>query len=166
MVYIKKKLLAPLLFSSFLTSLSYGAVVEESDLNIQSIPHCRPTGMPTEVINEDNTVTVRPAYISEWIGIKPNEEPPYEAFKSPSQHKKEVEDFAIRMMQLVDAGKECDPIAIKYIARFYHYFCPASSIYKDLELNAKGVVDQFFNNFNEPIFQEAKKVSRCKLTGD
>ncbi len=100
-------------------------------------------------------------YASEALGIKPGEQPPYEAFKNPEAHQKEVERLLRIMVSFSDDKDTCDKEGIKYIARLYHYFCPGSGPFEQLSAEAQEALTKFYFKFRGPVFDLARDVANC-----
>lgn len=153
--------LLPLVFVNALLA----HIVPSTDLNMSALPHCA----PTRLSDKDIPIGATPGeidrlpkyYVSQLIGLKEEEEPPYEALQSPSRLKRELEAFAFRMMQISDENDVCDKTAVLYVARFHKYFCPSDSAYKNLDSEAKKVVRTFLL-WNEEVMKKARSVSGCE----
>lgn len=66
-------------------------------------------------------------YMSELIGIKPGENPPYDALdkvdaERTSNEIREFRDFGIKISALRDANDACDKEGIKFIAKFLAHY--------------------------------------------
>ncbi|OJV46330.1 MAG: hypothetical protein BGO28_03120 [Alphaproteobacteria bacterium 43-37] len=154
------------LFAAVLCLVSQNAlsyVVPDEALNLSKLPHCPPSRISYQDIPssfEGDAIKERPKYyMSQLIGIKASDEPPYEAIKDPSLTSK-LEDFTVKMLQLFDENDTCDKVGILYIARFQKYFCPNTEAFRDLSSKSKGIVATFFR-YNKEVYQQAKEVSGC-----
>ena len=134
-------------------------------LDSSRLPNCPPSRISYQDIPrslEGAEIKRRPKYyMSQLIGIKEEDEPPYDAIRDPSL-KSKLEDFSVKMVQLFDENDTCDNVGILYIARFQKYFCPDSEGYKSLSAKSKGIVAVFFR-YNREVFQKAKEVSGCNF---
>lgn len=115
-------LVFPLLSSVFVNALP-AYVVQNTELNMSVLPQCAPTRLSDKDIPAGATPgeidRLPKYYVSQLIGLKEDEEPPYEALKNPSRLKGELEAFAFKMMQISDENDICDKTAILYVARFH-----------------------------------------------
>lgn len=148
---------------------AHSHIVPDENLRVGAVSYCPPTNLRYQDVSlaigatKEVIDSLPKYYISYLIGIKENEEPPYEAIENPSRYKGKLMDFSIKMGQLVDGNDVCDKSAIEYVARFYNYFCPNSDKYASLSNDSQKMV-KFFSEFPGEVFQKAKAVSGCTAT--
>ncbi len=141
--------------------------VSDDQLNTQVLPECPAKGVhPKEWVRyfdatPEEKKTYRRYYASEVLGIKPGEQPPYEAFKNPEAHQKEVERLLRIIISFSDDKDTCDKEGIKYIARLYHYFCPGSEPFEALPFAGQMSLKGFYFTFPGPVLDLAREVANC-----
>ncbi len=141
--------------------------VSDDQLNTQALPECPAKGIhPKERrryfhATPEEKKTYRRYHASELLGIEKGEQPPYEAFKNPEAHQKEVERLLRIIISFSDNKDTCDQEGIKYIARLYRYFCPGSGPFEQLSADAQEALTRFYFTFRGPVLDLAREVANC-----
>ncbi len=152
---------------SSVSALYAPSYVFDAQLNTQALPECAPKHIhPNDwerafyATPEEEEAYPR-YYASELLGIKPGDQPPYEAFKNPEAHQKDLERLLRITISFSDDKDTCDKEGIKYMARLYHYFCPGSGPFEQLSADAQEALTKFYFKFRGPVFDLARDVANC-----
>lgn len=146
-------------------------MVPNEVLDLSALPSCAPTRFSDEDIADKNIApgdasgeaeSLSRYYLSQLIGLKENEEPPYAAIISSPWQETELKTFSTRMVQIATENDICDRVAILYSARFQKHFCPDSTTYQKLNPEAQKNVNAILH-WPGKVFQLAKRVSNCNL---
>lgn len=138
------------------------SIVDDTELSLEKLcPPTRTHPRDLGISTPEGQKKLPLYYLSEIIGIKLGDEPPYDAFKNPQLHEDDIIRFGKIMMSMADDPDACDKNGIKYIAKFYKYFCPVGKAFQDLPPKNQDELLVYFDLFMGPMQEVAKQVSNC-----
>lgn len=134
--------------------LHLGISNDPSSMNDDVLPDCPPSKISNADFSraighsseEMDAMGIVRLYTSQLIDLAPTAEPPYALLQKNwtdilgSKEQDVLQDFCVKLLQLMDGNDECDRVGEKYIGRLLGVLCPGSTNFDELSQQSKELV--------------------------